>query len=50
MGHGQGDSVHFVQSVLFAAIHNRTLLPDSSFGKHFRCRNIDAEWHKSGHI
>ena len=33
--HSQGNSVHFVQSVLFAAVHDRKLLPDRSFAKHF---------------
>jgi len=26
--HGQSDSVYFVQSVLFAAVHNSSLLPN----------------------
>ena len=44
----QGDSVHFVQSVLFAPVHNRCLLPEGLVPKHVPCENVHAKWYKSG--
>ena len=50
MVHGDGDSVHFVQSVLFAAIHNGTVLPAHAVPKHSLRSHIHGKWHKAGHF
>ena len=47
---GQGDSVHFIQSDLFAPVHNRSVLPEELVLKHVPCECFHGKWHKSGHF
>src|SRR5581483_6806313 len=46
--HSQGDPVHFVEGVLFTAVHDPLLLPGKPPTKHVLCQELHGKWHEWG--